>query len=197
MAQLLSDREIRGVLGSIIKDGDADSERPDGLYTGAYQGKTGYVRSERSGAPAGMRPRDWEDSTTKEGPEALLEALIQSGFPWNVLGTRLKAIDDQFQTVTNEYADIRESVRRLEDDMRDVRRELAQVPDKVRGIVKDEQHRWLGGAAGVLIGLAGVVLAATKSPLVGQWLDQHGDWIGASMAVGALVIAWMLFWRRR
>ena len=186
----------------------ADGERPKKLYEGAYQGKRGYVRSERAGAPAGMRPKDWEESTTKGGPEALLERLIQSGFPWNLLGTRLKAIDDQFQTVTNEYADIRdsmgrlegdlrESTRRLEDDVRDIRKELAHVPDKVREIVKDEQHRWLGGAAGVLIGLAGVALAATKSPLVAQWLDTHGDWIGTGMAVTALLGTWMLFWRRR
>ena len=185
----------------------AEDERPTSLYKGAYQGKKGYVRSERSGAPVGMRPRDWEESTTKEGPEALLEGLIQSGFPWNVLGTRLKTIDDQFQTVTNEYADIRESmerlesdhresVRRLEGDVRDIRKELVQVPDKVREIVKDEQHRWLGGAAGVLIGLGGLTLAATKSPLVARLLDQHGDWIGAGMAFVALLVTWLLFWRR-
>ena len=185
----------------------ADGERPANLYEGAYQGKKGYVRSERSGAPVGMRPQDWEDSTTKEGPEALLERLIKSGFPWNVLGTRLKTIDDQFQTVTNEYADIRESMERLEGnlrqaverfegDARDIRKELAQVSDKVREIVRDEQFRWLGGAAGVLIGLGGVALAAAKSPLVVQLLDQHGGWIGTGIAVAALLVIWMLFWRR-
>ena len=185
----------------------ADGERPASLYEGAYQGKKGYVRSERSGAPVGMRPQDWEESTTKEGPEVLLERLIQSGFPWNVLGTRLKTIDNQFQTVTNEYADIRDSMERLESDLRqsvgrlegdvrDIRKELAQVPDKVREIVKDEQYRWLGGATTLAIGLGGLVLAAVKSPIVAQWLDQHGNWIGAGMAVAALLATWLLFWRR-
>lgn len=185
----------------------ADDERPANLYEGAYQGKKGYVRSERSGAPVGMRPQDWEESTTKEGPEVLLERLIQSGFPWNVLGTRLKTIDNQFQTVTNEYADIRDSmerlegnlrqsVERLEGDVRDIRKELAQVPDKVREIVKDEQYRWLGGATTLAIGLGGLVLAAVKSPIVAQWLDQHGNWIGAGMAVAALLVTWLVFWRR-
>ena len=143
------------------------------------------------------RPKDWEESTTTGGPEALLERLIQSGFPWNVLGTRLKAIDDQFQTVTNQYADIRESVQRLEDDVRDIRKELAHVPDKVREIVKDEQFRWLGGAAGLLMGAAGLVLTATKSPLAAQWLDAHGGWFGPGLALAAVVIFWLLFWRRR
>ena len=196
----------------------ADGERPASLYAGAYQGKKGYVRSERSGAPVGMRPQDWEESTTKEGPEVLLERLIQSGFPWNVLGTRLKTIDNQFQTVTNEYADIRDSmerlegnlresverlesdlrqsVGRLEGDVRDIRKGLAQVPDKVREIVKDEQYRWLGGATTLAIGFGGLVLAAVKSPIVAQWLDQHGNWIGAGMAVAALLATWLLFWRR-
>ena len=207
----------------------ADGERPASLYDGAYQGKKGYVRSERSGAPVGMRPQDWEESTTKEGPEVLLERLIQSGFPWNVLGTRLKTIDNQFQTVTNEYADIRDSmerlegnlrksverlesdlrqsvgrlesdlrqsVGRLEGDVRDIRQELAQVPDKVREIVKDEQYRWLGGATTLAIGFGGLVLAAVKSPIVAQWLDQHGNWIGAGMTVAALLATWLLFWRR-
>ena len=185
----------------------ADGERPARLYEGAYQGKKGYVRSERSGAPVGMRPQDWEESTIKEGPEVLLERLIQSGFPWNVLGTRLKTIDNQFQTVTNEYADIRDSmerlesdlrqsVERLEGDVRDIRKELAQVPDKVREIVKDEQYRWLGGATTLAIGLGGLVLAAVKSPIVAQWLDQHGNWIGAGMAVAALLVTWLVFWRR-
>ena len=72
------------------------------------------MRSERSGAPVGMRQADWEDSTTKEGPDALLKQLINSGFPWNTLGRRLKTIDDQFQTVTHEYSDIRDSINRLE-----------------------------------------------------------------------------------
>ena len=181
----------------------ADGERPGSLYEGAYQGKKGYVRSERSGAPVGMRPQDWEESTTKEGPEALLERLIQSGFPWSVLGTRLKTIDDQFQTVTNEYADIRESMERmegniekLEDDGRDMRKELAQMPDKVRQIVKDEQPRWLGGTVGILLSFCGVGLAATKSPLVVQLLDQHGSWIGPSLAIIALLVTWLLFRRR-
>lgn len=175
----------------------ADGERPDDLYKGAYQGRTGYVRSERSGAPAGMRPQDWEDSTTKEGPAALLERLIQSGFPWNLLGTRLKAIDDQFQTVTNEYADIRESVRGLQEDVRDIREELTQMPDKMRGIVKDEQHRWLGGAAGLFVAVAGLFLTATKSPWAVQWLDQHGNWFGPVLAVGAMLVICLLFGRRR
>ena len=147
---------------------------------------------------------DREESTTKEGPKVLLERLIQSGFPWNVLDTRMKAIDDQFQTVTNEYADIRQSMdrlegnfRRLEEDVRDIRKELAHVPDKVREIVKDEQHRWLGGAASVLIGLTGVALAATKFPLAAQWLDTHGGWIGTGMAVAAMLVTWILYGRRR
>ena len=188
MAQLLSDQEIRDVLGTIIKDGDPSSVRPNS-----------YVRWERSGAPVGMLGGIHDEGR----PEALLERLIQSGFPWNVLGTRLKTIDSQFQTVTNEYADIRESmenlrssIEKLEEDARDTRKELAQVPDKVREILKDEQYRWAGGAVGILISLGGVALTITKSPLVAQWLEQHGGWIGPGVVVTALLVTWLLFWRR-
>lgn len=74
MAELLNDAGVRRILGSVIKDGVDDSvrpnkgERPESLYVGAYQDKVGYVRSERSGAPVGMRPDDWVDAATSEGP---------------------------------------------------------------------------------------------------------------------------------
>lgn len=83
-------------------------ETPIKTYEGDYQGKTGYVRSERKGPPAGMRESEWEDSRIGGGPEVLLENLIKSGYPWNLLGERLRVIDDQFKTITNEYGDIRQ-----------------------------------------------------------------------------------------
>ena len=191
----------------------AKGERPESLYQGAYQDKEGYVRSERPGAPVGMRPVDWEDSTTDEGPEALLERVINSGFPWNALGTRLKTIDNQFQSVTNEYADIRDSITRLEREVerigttqgnlseqvrQAVREELAQgtVTEQVRKVVRDEQYRWLGGAVSVLVGLGGLTLSAVKSDFVVQMLDSHGDWLGPAVAVVALIAIWLLLVRR-
>ena len=114
----------------------------------------------------------------------------------DVLGKIIKDGADIRDSMERLEGDLRGAVGRLEDDVRDIRRELAQVPEKVREIVKDEQYRWLGGAAGVLIGLSGVALAAAKSPPVAQLLDQHGNWIGAGMAIAALLISWALFWRR-
>src|SRR6266700_6849006 len=55
-------------------------------YEGDYQGKTGYVRSQRKGAPVGMRESEWADSSVEGGPEALLDNLMKSGYPWHVLG---------------------------------------------------------------------------------------------------------------
>ncbi len=191
----------------------SEGERPDHLYEGSYQGKEGYVRSERSGAPVGMRPVDWEDSTTDEGPQALLDRVIRSGFPWNALGMRLKTIDDQFRSVTNEYADIRDSIAGLERDMESIRSaqgslndrvrqtirdELAQgaVTEQVRKVVRDEQYRWLAATMSALIGLAGVALSVAKSELLAGFLDGHGDWLGPVIALAAFASIWLLLGRR-
>ncbi len=88
-------------------------EKPEHLYTGDYQSQTGYVRSRRTGAPVGMKDAEWEDAATKGGPEDLLETLIKSGYPWHILGSRLKAIDQQFKSVTEEYAEIHDSITEL------------------------------------------------------------------------------------
>src|SRR6266516_522315 len=61
-------------------------EVPVKFYEGDYQGQTGYVRSQRKGAPVGMRESEWADSTVEGGPEALLDNLMKSGYPWHVLG---------------------------------------------------------------------------------------------------------------
>ena len=70
-------------------------ERPELPYQGDYQEKQGYVPSRRRGAPKGMKESDWESAGVDGGPEEKLEELINSGYPWDILGTGLK-------TVTNE-----------------------------------------------------------------------------------------------
>ncbi len=116
----------------------AHGERPDRSYRGDDQGKSGYVRSERRGAPVGMKAHEWEDSTREGGPEEMLQGLINSGYPWNILGERLMRLDDQFKTVTLEYADIRDSLARLEEEFCDFRRDQGNVRETVREIVREE-----------------------------------------------------------
>ena len=94
-----------------------NGERPELLYQGDYQEKQGYVPSRRRGTPKGMKKSDWVDAFVDGGPEGKLEELINSGYPWNILGTRLKRLDDHLKTVTNEYADIRDSIVELNQKM--------------------------------------------------------------------------------
>ena len=187
----------------------AEGERPHALYEGAYQGKTGYVRSERSGAPVGMRSGDWEDATTEEGPAALLDQVIQSGFPWSALGTRLKAIDEQFQAVSNEYASIYDSIERLERDVRGVSKEIegisstqSNLTDRIRQVVREElpamQDRWVIVTASVMVLLIGIGISVSSSAVAMSMLTRHGAWIGPTLAVGAMVaVAWQLRRRKR
>lgn len=178
----------------------AKGERPEGLYDGAYQGKEGYVRSERSGAPTGMRATDWEDATTKEGPDALLDRVIQSGFPWNALGTRLKTIDDQFKTVTHEYAEIRDSIERLERDVEKAAKAQDGLTERIRQVVRDElptlQDRWLILAGGALVTLVGVAISVLTSAPARSALMEYGGMIGPiGVLLGMGVLLWQLFRR--
>ena len=192
----------------------AKGERPDDVYKGAYQDKLGYVRSKRAGAPTGMRDVDWEDSTTTEGPEVLLERLVKSGFPWSTLGTRLKVIGDELQSVTHEYSQIHDSIERLEREVGEVkasqsdlsdrirtvlREELAQgaVSDQIRNVVRDEHYRWLGGAFTALVGLLATFFSIMQSEFVVGLLDLHGNWIGPGVAVAAFAAMWLLIGRRQ
>ena len=178
----------------------ARGERPDRSYRGDYQGKSGYVRSERRGAPVGMKEHEWEDSTREGGPEEMLQGLINSGYPWNILGERLKRLDDQFKTVTLEYADIRDSLTRLEEEFRnsltrleeefrDFRREQGNVRETVREIVREEipamQDRFLVRGAVMVAGAAGLGITISATPALDELLNRHGNWSGLVILAAA------------
>lgn len=180
----------------------AKGERPDDLYKGSYQDREGYVRSERSGAPVGMRKDEWEESTTKEGPDALLKQLINSGFPWNALGRRLKTIDDQFQTVTHEYSDIRNSIGRLEAEAEKTAKAQDTLTDRIRQVVRDElpahQDRWLVLSAGMLAMLAGIAVSVITTEPVLNLLLKYGALFGLGITVvGAGLLTWQVRRRRK
>jgi deoxycytidine triphosphate deaminase len=115
-----------------------EGETPQHLYTGDYQSQTGYVRSKRTGPPVGMKDSEWEDGQVKGGSQDLLETLIRSGYPWNILGSRLKEIDQQFKVVTDEYAEIDESIRNLTGHVNAIRERQTDTPDTVRRILREE-----------------------------------------------------------
>jgi len=163
----------------------APGETPTIPYKGEYQDKTGYVRSERKGAPSGMREHEWEDSRMEGGPEALLENLIKSGYPWNLLGQRLQQMGEQFDTVTEEYGDIKRAIDKLN-------RESEELPDKIKAIVKNlaaETHlEWSSSWWASLGVIAGLIITVATNDAAMKVIKNNGPLIGISIIVVSVLV---------
>lgn len=161
-------------------------ETPDKIYDGEYQGQTGYVRSQRKGAPVGMKDHEWEDSLVEGGPEELLENLMKSGYPWHALGQRLKVIDQQFKSVTAEYSEIRDSLDSLSKEVSNIRKQsdevLVKIPETVRSTMMNladfMQNRWFVGAGAIAGAFGGIILSILTNQKACDFLQKHGTWIG-------------------
>jgi len=166
-------------------------ETPDHLYAGDYQSQTGYVRSRRTGAPVGMKDSDWEDAYVKGGPEDMLENLIRSGYPWHILGSRLKEIDLQFKSVTEEYAAIHDSIAELTRQVNGIRERQVDTPETVRKVLREEagslQNRWLLGAGSVVLGFLGIVLSVSSNTALWSFFKEYGVTVGVVLIVSAAV----------
>lgn len=166
-------------------------ETPEKIYQGDYQGRTGYVRSQRKGAPVGMKEDEWADSVIEGGPEQLLDNLLKSGYPWHALGQRLKIIDQQFKSVSDEYGEIRDSLNRLEaevDTVRDKQTEAAlEIPRVVAQAFGEQcvamQNRWLIGAGSLLFALSGLVVSIVSSDTARAVVQNQGAWIGIVLLI--------------
>ncbi|MCX6902464.1 MAG: hypothetical protein NTW03_03060 [Verrucomicrobia bacterium] len=165
-------------------------------YEGDYQSKTGYVRSQRKGAPVGMRESEWADSSVEGGPEALLDNLMKSGYPWHVLGHKLKTIDDQFKIVSEEYGAIHDSLKTLTGEVDAMNRQQNDVsrsiPNVISTALKDEaaalQNRWLIASTSLIVVLLGLVLSFTSNQRAFDFLKSNGVWIGLVLIlIGAIV----------
>ena len=159
-----------------------------------------------------MRSSDWEDAFTKVGPAALLDRVIESGFPWNALGTKLKAIDSQFVEVSNEYANIHESIELLEGEVggigkkvEEIRTSQGELTDRIRQVVREElpamQDRWLIATGSLVLVLVGIAISVINSKVARDLLAQHGVWFGPVWFGPVLVVVSMgIYWwacRRR
>ena len=173
----------------------ADGERPETSYAGDYQSRTGYVRSQRRGAPVGMKESEWEDAQTKGSPEDILDNLLKAGYPWHSLGQRLKLIDTQFKSVTEEYANIRESIDNLGSDVYRINDRQGKMSDTVRQILREEssalQNRWLLGAGSLLVAVVGLGLTTASNANALAFLERHGVLVGLGLIVLAVgILAW-------
>jgi hypothetical protein len=166
-------------------------ETPEHLYKGDYQEQTGYVRSRRTGAPVGMKESEWEDGRVKGGPQDILDNLINSGYPWHGLGLRLKEIDQQFLSVTNEYAFIHDSINKLSEDVNVIRERQTDTPNTVRTVLREEasslQNRWLMGAGSLLLGFLGLGVTLITNQTTSQFLRTNGIFVGLGLILVAVV----------
>jgi deoxycytidine triphosphate deaminase/uncharacterized protein YdcH (DUF465 family) len=122
----------------------AKDEAPETFYNGYYQGQKGYARSNRKGAPIGMRESEWDAPYTDGGPEELLDRLMKSGYPWQAVATQLRKTDDQFSMVSSEYQSINESISEvineqsaIKETIRDVKNEQLIIKSSIEGIRGD------------------------------------------------------------
>lgn len=171
-------------------------EAPEKLYTGEYQSQTGYVRSRRQGAPVGMKDSEWEDGQTKGGPEDLLDNLIKSGYPWYILGQRLKLIDQQFRSVSDEYSDIHEAIGRVTKEINQIRERQSESSDAIRHVVREEaeslQNRWLIGAGSLILGSIGLILSATSNSRFLSLVTSYGMGMGLGLVVASAGVLYFL-----
>ena len=166
-------------------------ENPAKLYEGEYQDQIGYVRSSRAGAPVGMRADEWEDSAVEGGPEQLLENLMKSGYPWHVLGQRLKIVDDQFKSVTHEYGEIHDSISKLTKEVDALTRQNNEatrtLPQTIRSILEEQatalQNRWLLAAGSLGAAFVGLYLSVTSNAQASAFVKDHGSWIGIALVL--------------
>ena len=110
-----------------------------------------------------------------------------SGYPWQLLGTRLKEIDQQFKTVTQEYADIDDAIRKQSTEIKGIRETQGNTPDTVRQILRDEagalQNRWLIGVSSIFVSIVGLSIASLSSEAVLAVLSEYGPLIGLGLVV--------------
>lgn len=202
MAKVLNDVELKRLFGTVIVDGNESSIRPNSyiLRLGAQGEFLNTCKEFELGAPVGMRDKEWEDASVSGGPEEMLDNLLKSGYPWQLLGTRLKAIDQQFKTVTQEYADIDDAIRKLNTEIQGIRETQARTPDTVRQVVRDEtgalQNRWLIGVGSILFATVGLGLTLLSNESVLAFVRENGVPLGLTM-LGICALALLILSRQK
>lgn len=173
-----------------------EGETPDIIYSGDYQNKHGYIRSRRKGAPVGMKESQWVDAFTEDGPENMLDQLIKSGYPWNALGSRLKQIDEQFETVTDEYSKIHEAIKKLTARIDQISKKQGTALEDVRTIIQSEiqsqtssmQDKWLIRLGSAFLIAFGLAISIFSNDIVIDFIKQYGGILGpVAILAGVLV----------
>ena len=172
------------------------NEVPESLYNGSYQLQEGYIRSRRKGAPVGMRDDEWIDPNKNDSPAKIIDNLINSGYPWNILGQKLKIIDDQFKSVTEEYSVISDQMNSLNSEIKNIStsyRDLSnKIPEIVRENLREEatglQNRWLVGSGTLIVALLGIILTILSNKSATDFFVNNGTWIGFILVFISIIV---------
>ena len=166
-----------------------EGESPEHLYSGDYQNQKGYVRSRRAGAPVGMKESEWVGPFVKGGPQDLLDQLMSSGYPWGILGKRLKEIDQQFKDVTEEYSEIHDSIEALKTYAAQIQERQSDTPNMVRKILREEvgalQNKWLIGAGALFVGAIGLFFTLSTDSAIWGFLQENSLAVGLTCTIAA------------
>ena len=170
-----------------------NGEKPETLYDGEYQAKDGYVRSSRGGAPRGMKESEWIDSSMKGSREEKLGELIDSGYPWNILGTRLKEVDDQLGTVANEYAAIGNSIDKLNNQMAKIPSTIADAVNKLFIDQKDAlAWKFATVMFSIFLGVGGLV-TLVGVPKIWNIFGTHPVGVGVALLAICIILLFTTF----
>ena len=196
---LLKEKLFRMVVFKLEKD-----ERPDKLYEGDYQGETGYVRSQRKGAPVGMKDNEWEDALVEGGPEALLENLVRSGYPWHVLGKKLKEIDNQLKMVSEEYSEIHDTLKGMNIKINAFDEKYNNFSQQLNSTIVETlakettslQNRWLIGGGSIIAVLVGLVLSVTGNTNAFNFVEKNATWLGLVIIIVGIIVLFLITKRK-
>ena len=101
----------------------------------------------------------------------------------------MKEIGQKFETVSKEYADIRDSVSKIEVQIGKISNE---IPDKVRGILRDESEnersKLLSRAGLILLGLLGLAMTAISNEWFFNFIKSNVGIIGLVIIVIAVAL---------
>lgn len=161
-----------------LEDGEEVPEKP---YDGNYQDQEGIVRSKRQSAPRGMKVSEWETPLNEKSPEKHLEHLINSGYPWSILGERLKTLDGQLVTITDEYNKIDNSINNLAN-------EVHLIPDKIDKAIDNKQSNFLINTGVVFSIFTGLGISIITNDTTKNFIYNYGGLIGVSILLIAIVV---------
>lgn len=175
-------------------------ERPVNLYEGDYQGETGYVRSQRKGAPVGMKDHEWEDALVEGGPEMLLDNLIKSGYPWHIFGQKLRAIDNELKSVSEEYDRIHNSLEGVSAKINKLDEKYSNFSQQLNNTIIETltkeanslQNKWLINAFGIILGLIAVTLPVVSNEKIYKYVTNNAAWIGLLMLIASIILFYIV-----